>query len=74
MTKIEQNFEINSKGQIIFKGQVLPVRSDIADFYKPPEIREETPKSPKTKRWYKNSFLTTQQSDDEEYQKKSKIA
>jgi len=74
MTKIEQNFEINTNGEIIFRGQVLPVKAEIADYYKPLEIREETPNRPKIKRWYKNSFLTAQQATDEEYQKKSKIA
>ena len=74
MTKIEQNFEINSKCQIVFKGQILPVKPDIADSYKPPEIREKLAKRPEIKRWYKGSFMTEQQATDEEYQKKSKIA
>jgi len=74
MTKIEQNFEINSKCQIIFRGQILPVKAEIADFYKTPEIREKLAKRPEIKRWFKGSFLTVDQATDEEYQKKSKIA
>lgn len=74
MTKIEQNFEVNSQGEIVFKGRVLPVKAEIADYYKPPQIRENAKILPNQKRWLKGSFLTSQQDIDEEYQKKSKIA
>jgi len=69
--KILTNFTVNEKGQIVKDGIILPLRECIKSIV---NLGQPEKKKRKQKRFKDGSYLTNQQSTDEEYQTKNDIS
>ena len=69
--KILTNFTVNEKGQIVKDGIILPLLEGIKSIV---NLGQPEKKKRKQKRFKDGSYLTNQQSTDEEYQTKNDIS